>query len=93
MTIFSQTITWKLSTTPDYVKSPSMIKREIEYETAKTVDMDMLNNSILRIYSNKKDAYTRSQLNDLIIKLGGNVRGDKEKTIKSIRRKVLDILQ
>lgn len=73
------------------IKTPTELKYELAYKTAKKVDLIKLDNSLNRIVKNKDSIYTQAELNDITVKLGGAVRGNKEKIIGFIRQKVIEL--
>lgn len=79
---------------PIYVrltKTPSEIQSQIALDTAKRINLEILENSLNRSSITKQNTYSRSQLDEFALLLGGSVKKNKEELILFIKNKVKEI--
>lgn len=90
--VYSKPITWISGTENiNLIKSPMELKYALALRTARQIDPDTLEASISRTSYGCGSIYTRQQLNNFAIDLGGSVRGDKERIINYIRMRLKEL--
>lgn len=73
------------------IKNPSEVRADLAFETAKKIDLETLENSFNRASLMKKNMYSRAQLDEFTLYLGGSVRKDKEEIINFIKNRIKEI--
>lgn len=73
---------------PRLTKNPNEYRVQLSLETARRINPEILENSFNRTTIAKQSVYSRAQLDEFALYLGGTVRKDKRDLINFIKIKI-----